>query len=97
MTEREQNISTIQTAFENYFPGVEALAIKFICAWLNIAPLDKVLEVMEAAAHHDQNIAPLRAPAGYIFSKLKRWQESQERAHGITQPVLGTATSQQNA
>jgi hypothetical protein len=79
MTVREQNISTLMLAYEQYFPGVEPLEIKYICAWLNIAPLDKVLEIMEAAAHTDQNISPLRAPAGYIFSKLKRWQESEAR------------------
>lgn len=69
-TKRQEDITTLLTAFEQYFPGVELPAIKHLCAWLYRLPVENILAIMERVAEYDaQN--PFNAPSGAIWKLVQ--------------------------
>lgn len=75
---RQEAITTLLTAFEQYFPGVEKPEIKHLCAWLYRMPLDNVLDVMERIAAQDA-LNPFGTPAAAIWKQIKIESPDYER------------------
>jgi hypothetical protein len=68
---RQEEITTLLTAFEQYFPGVEKPEIKHLCAWLYRMSIDNVLDVIERIAAQDAQ-SPFGTPAAAIWKQIKR-------------------------
>lgn len=74
-TKRQQDITTLLVAFENFFPGVEAPHIKYLCAWLYKLPVEDILPIMECVAATDaQN--PFNSPIAAIWTMIRNNQSA---------------------
>jgi hypothetical protein len=69
-TKRQQDITMLLTAFEQFFPGVETPHIKFVCAWLYRLPVENILECMERVAQTDAE-NPFNSPTAAIWNLVR--------------------------
>ena len=69
-TERQQDITTLQVAFEQYFAGVEPPAIKHLCTWLYRMSVENILAIMERVAAIDAE-KRFNSPIGVIWRMIQ--------------------------
>lgn len=68
---RTENITTLQLAYDHFFPGCEPVEIRHYCAWLARLPVERLIALMEQIAAQD-SLSPLRTPAAAIWTQIKR-------------------------
>jgi hypothetical protein len=69
-TKRQQDITLLLTAFEQYFPGVPTPEIKYLCAWLYRMPVEDILPIMDRVAETDAE-NPLNSPTAAIWNLVR--------------------------
>jgi len=70
MTERQSNIVTVRLAWDLYFPGSPELPLPHVCAWLNNADVDTIVDNIQKTAD-DHKRKQYRNPAQVCWSRIR--------------------------